>query len=100
MITHIHLKSNSKLALHDEDDGDKPNSAEHHPQQQLDGGEAADPVADVDISLGACFCEDERVQHLGVGVELGQGGQVGDPGGVVAQLDIVLGWGWGCWSRR
>ena len=98
IITHVHLKANPKLALHDKDDGDEAHSAEHHPQQQLGRGEAADTVADIDVSLSARLCE----EHLGVGVELGEGGEVGDPGGVVGQLDIVLGWldSCGCLSGR
>ena len=37
-----------------------------------------------------------------MGVKLGECGEVGDPGGVVAQLDIVLGWldSCGCLSGR
>ena len=100
IIAHIHLKPNSKLALHNEDDGDKTHSAEHNPEQQLGGGGTADTIADVDISLGACFCENKWVEYLGVWVELCQSGQVCDPGGVVAELDIVLGWIFVCRSRQ
>ena len=38
IITHIHLKGNSKVALHYKDDADNPHHAEHNPKQQLCGG--------------------------------------------------------------
>ena len=52
MITHIHLKSNLELALHDEYEADNSHSAEHHAQHQLGRGSVADSIADVEISLG------------------------------------------------
>ena len=40
------------------------------------------------------------MEYLGVWVELCQSGQVCDPGGVVIELDIMLGWIFICRSKR
>ena len=91
MITHIHLKPNSKFALHDKDDANKPNRTEHNPEQQLGSGHTADPIANVDICLGPGFCENERVENLCVWVQLCECWEVCNSGGVVGELYVVCG---------
>ena len=68
IVTHVHLKTYFKFALHKEDEDDDPHRADDSPKHQLDPGPAGEAVADMVLSLcPSLSVQGGRGWPLGVG---------------------------------